>query len=204
MRRIIDFIVAIVLLPFVLLVVAVLSAAIFVIDKYSPFHTQKRVGRGGRLFVCYKLQTMKPAKSHSLIGEREKDSERVTRLGLIIRDHGWDELPQLLNVLLGKMSFIGPRSLLPKTIDRIRIKNPEIANEIVEWERLREQVRPGISGWHQIHIREHASMLRCDLEQLQNHSVTRDLKVLAITTLVFFFGKSRGKDVLNKIASVRA
>ncbi len=91
MRRLFDFLLSLLLLLPILLLIMLLSVLIIVVDRFSPFHIQKRVGGSGKLFVCYKLQTMKPPQQQSLIGEREKDSDRITKLGMFVRDHGWDE-----------------------------------------------------------------------------------------------------------------
>jgi len=181
-----------------------LSILILLVDGFNPFFLQRRIGKNGRIFVCYKLQTMKPATDQAVIGEREKDKARLTKLGEFIRDHGWDELPQVLNILIGDMSFIGPRPLLPKTFERVREKNPGLKDRVREWEDMRKNLRPGVSGWHQIHIGEYLSILDCDLEYLRLHkdleydsSATKNLKIVLITIAVFFFGKRRCGRLIN-------
>lgn len=206
MRRFFDFILAILLFFPILGVIFVLSFLILVVDRFSPFHFQKRIGKNGALFTCYKLQTMKPPTDKNLLGEREKDELRLTKLGSFLRDHGWDELPQILNVLLGKMSLVGPRPLLPKTIDRIEAKNIEILPRIKEWEKDRQRFLPGVSGWHQIHIGVKASIVDCDLEysRLKNNPSCfnfgfwlANIKIFLVTSLVFFLGKERYGKIVN-------
>lgn len=191
MKRLTDFVFALLLFVPLWLFISIISVLILLIDHFSPFHLQQRVGKRGRLFTCYKLQTMRPPQAISEIGEREKDAVRLTGFGSIIRDHGWDELPQIINVLLGIMSFIGPRPLLLKTYQRIETENQDMIQKIREWEQLRQQMRPGVSGWHQIHIKEKASIIDYDLEYLRNPSIGKHLQILWITMLVFIFGKER-------------
>ncbi len=191
MKRFLDILFAFVLFVPLWLFIFILLILIVLIDRFAPFHFQQRVGKRGILFTCYKLQTMRPPKVTSEIGEREKDAARLTWFGSVIRDHGWDELPQITNVLLGIMSFIGPRPLLPKTYQRIERENPDIVEKVQEWERLRQQVRPGVSGWHQIHIKHKASIIDYDFEYFKNPSLGKQVQILWITVLVFIFGKER-------------
>lgn len=189
MKRIFDFTLAVILLLPIILFGFVLGILILLIDHFSPLYFQKRIGKDGKIFTCFKLQTMKPAKDLGVIGEREKDSSRITALGEFIRNHGWDELPQIFNVLLGNMSFSGPRPLLQKTYDRIREKNQDIPGKIAEWEKERKSVRPGVSGWHQVQIGFPASMFDYDMEYLQRRSLGMEVRIFFITLIVFLFGK---------------
>ena len=189
MKRIFDIgLFAVFFVP-ITIMIWLLSLLILFVDGFSPFHFQYRVGKNGKLFLCCKLQTMRPPKYDSLIGERERDFQRITKLGKVIRDHGWDELPQIFNVLSGEMSFIGPRPLLVKTLDRIKSKNPEMQDKIALWQILRENVKPGISGWHQ--IQEGASIIECDFAYFQKSSLHKKTKIVLRTLLIFLFGKSR-------------
>jgi lipopolysaccharide/colanic/teichoic acid biosynthesis glycosyltransferase len=190
-KRLFDFVLALLLLVPVTIFVTILSLLIWLVDGYSPFYPQQRLGRNGRAFWCFKLQTMRPAAQVSEIGEREKDVTRITRLGSIIRDHCWDELPQIINVLIGVMSFAGPRPLLPKTYERIEVKNPRIGDRILEWRISRQLVPPGVSGWHQVQIGRRVSMIDCDLEYLSEPSFSKNLRIALTTFWVFFLGKAR-------------
>ena len=188
MKRGFDLFLAALLLVPCLIFVGILSSIILVVDHFSPFHIQERVGRGGKLFRCWKLQTMRPARNAMDIGEREKDGDRLTRLGAFLRDHGWDEIPQLMNVLRGDMSFVGPRPLLPKTLNRIRGKNEEAAEAVKEWEHLRSRVRPGITGWHQVHDAGVISLMVAD-GALECLPLWRRFQIILVTIAVFFVGK---------------
>jgi len=197
MKRLFDIVLALVLFVPISLFVVILSITILVCDRFSPFFLQKRIGKDGLLFTCYKLQTMKPAQEQSVIGEREKDADRSTKFGEFIRNHGWDELPQIINVLSGQMSFIGPRPLLQRTFDRIMEKNPDMIEDIGAWQDARKRVRPGITGWHQIQLLPSASIIRCDMEYLKNYSISKDVKILFVTGLAFVFGKKIASKIVS-------
>lgn len=188
MKRMFDLVIAMILFVPALCFIGALSLLIAVVNRYSPFYVQERIGRHHRSFKCYKLQTMRPAADASMIGDREKDHERATRLGDFIRDHGWDELPQLINIIKGDMSFIGPRPLLPRTYERIINKNPDLADAISVWRVKRELLRPGVSGVHQTKTGTTASLLACDAEY-SGLTTKRGILILWRTALVFVCGK---------------
>lgn len=134
-KRAFDLIVSVALL-IVLLPVFLVVAGIVLIDVGLPvFFWQQRIGRNGLSFQLHKFRTLKP--SFDWHGRPRSEADRVSSVGRMLRLVRLDELPQLLNVLVGDMSLIGPRPLLP----RDQPPNPEV----------RLSVRPGISGWAQVH-----------------------------------------------------
>lgn len=189
MRRLFDLTLCLIFIVPISAFIAFLALVIMFVDGFAPFHLQKRVGRRGVFFTCFKLQTMRPAANPSLIGMRERDHERVTTLGTFLRDHGWDELPQVWNVLCGDMSFMGPRPLLLMTLVRIRQKNAGNSEKVEEWEKVRSTLRPGISGWHQVRYEEDFSILESDLRYLAARSWREDIKIVLATIAVFVVGK---------------
>lgn len=128
---------------------------------------QKRPGKGGNLFTAYKLRTMRDGP--------EPDAERLTGLGRFLRSTSIDELPQLLNVLRGEMSLVGPRPLLVQYLERY---TPE--------QMRRHDVLPGITGWAQINGRNTLSWeqkFAHDVWYVDNWSLLLDMKILAKTAL---------------------
>ncbi|EIV1854950.1 sugar transferase [Vibrio vulnificus] len=162
---------ALILLAPVFFVVAII---IFVDDPGSPFFKQKRVGLEGREFGMYKFRSMKCNASEVGPYFTQKNDPRITRVGRVIRRTSIDELPQLINVLLGDMSIVGPRPDVP-----VQEKNytPD------EWH-LRNSVKPGITGLAQATVRSNTTpeeRTRLDLEYVNNHNFYLDLKIIAMT-----------------------
>ena len=132
---------------------------------------QLRPGRGGRPFELLKFRTM----AHKLDAEGGllPDKERLTRLGRVLRSTSLDEFPELVNVIKGDMSLVGPRPLLMQYLDRY---TPEQAR--------RHEVRPGITGWAQVNGRNAISWeekFKLDVWYVDNQSIWLDLKILAMT-----------------------
>ena len=184
-KPLIDFLVAlvafIVFLPVFLLVAVVLLVA----NKETPFFLQLRPGKNERLFRIIKFKTMSNAKDSK--GNLLPDSERLTPVGSFIRKTSLDEIPQLLNVLKGDMSLVGPRPLLPEYL--------ELFNEN---ERLRHRVRPGITGWAAVNGRNTISWKKkfeYDVWYVKNVSFLLDLKIIGRTFLKVV--KSEGINMEN-------
>lgn len=155
-----------------LVILSPLFLFLIIIVRFSigrpAFFKQKRVGRNYKIFTIYKLRTMKDVRDG--FGELLPDRERLTKIGKILRKSSLDELPQLINILIGQMSFIGPR---PKTIyETLLLKGtPYIA---------RNKLKPGLSGWSVIHGRNNLSndkMLEYDLEHVKKNSFLLDIKI---------------------------
>lgn len=137
---------------------------------------QKRPGLRGKIFTIYKFRTMSDERNGN--GNLLPDSERLHRIGKIIRSLSLDELPQLWNVLRGEMSFVGPRPLLPEYLD---LYTPEQSR--------RHDVKPGITGWAQVNGRNALSWkekFRYDVEYAQSISFRFDLKIIFLTVIKVF------------------
>ena len=134
----------------------------------GAFFTQERPGKGEKIFKVIKFKTMTDERDAE--GNLLPDEQRITKVGKFVRSTSIDELPQLINVLKGDMSFIGPRPLLVKYL-------PYYTEE----ERLRHTVRPGISGWAQVNGRNTIGWdkkLAYDVEYVKDLSLMMDIKVL--------------------------
>lgn len=175
-KRVLDVIGAIVL-AIVLAPLMALGTALTIIDVgCPPTFWQQRPGRYGRPFKLYKLRTM--AAAHDAEGRRVPDELRVSKLGTLSRRLRLDELPQLINILIGEMSFIGPRPLLP--IDQPR----DGAARLV--------IRPGLTGWAQViggRAISAADKAALDIWYVRNASLTLDVEIALRTILVVILGE---------------
>jgi exopolysaccharide biosynthesis polyprenyl glycosylphosphotransferase len=155
-----------------------LAALLVRLDSPGPvFYRQERVGRGGRLFVMTKLRTMRAdAEADGLPRWARPSDGRVTRMGRLLRKARIDELPQIFAVIRGEMSFVGPRPERPFFVEQIKREVPFYA--------LREEVKPGITGWAQIRYPYGASLedarakLEYDLYYLKNRSLFLDAAIV--------------------------
>lgn len=178
-KRIVDFVVAlsafVLLLPVFILVALVLSIA----NRGTPFFLQTRPGKNERIFKVIKFKTMNDRKDAQ--GKLLPDSVRLTPVGKIIRKTSLDEIPQLINVIKGDMSLVGPRPL--------RVHYLPLYNET---QKRRHLVRPGITGWAQINGRNTISWTKkfeYDVWYVDNLSFMLDLKIIYKTFIKVFQAK---------------
>jgi len=152
--------------------IMLLIAVLVYINLGSPvIFRQLRPGLHGKPFYIYKFRTMKDLRDKN--GNLLPDEQRLTRFGAFLRSTSLDELPELINVLKGDMSLVGPRPLLMEYLDRY---TPEQAR--------RHEVKPGITGWAQINGRNAISWeekFKLDVWYVDNWSIWLDLKILFIT-----------------------
>lgn len=179
MKRFIDFWIALfavlLLCPFLLL----LALLVKLDSKGEAFFRQERVGRNGKNFVILKFRTMVSNAREVGPGYTIDGDQRITRLGKYLRRSSIDELPQLINVLTGDMSLVGPRPDLP---------NQEGDYTEEEW-RARHQVRPGITGLAQATLRSQATLEQrksYDLRYVAQHSLWMDVRILLATVRQVF------------------
>ena len=173
-------------------VMLVVSILILLIDGTPVFFNQDRVGQNGRLFKIHKFRTMvkgaesmQPRPSDDIEGEDEfhkvRNDPRVTRLGRILRRLSLDEIPQLVNVLAGEMSIVGPRPELPRLVEQYE-----------RWQRKRLTVLPGITGWWQVTGRSDKMMhlhTEDDIYYVQNYSIWLDFQIILRTLWVVLIGR---------------
>ncbi|MBK8418352.1 sugar transferase [Candidatus Villigracilis saccharophilus] len=189
-KRVFDLLVIGVFVIPAFLVMAVVALAIFIFDGRPILFKQSRAGENGRLFTLYKFRTMvvgaefiQVAKTdvHGNILHKQQGDPRVTPLGRFLRRFSLDELPQLINVLNGDMSLVGPRPELP-----------ELVKNYQPWQRERFAIPQGLTGWWQIHGRSDKPMhlhTEEDLYYVKNYSFWLDLYILMRTFWIVLRGK---------------
>jgi len=188
MKRIFDFSISLVLLIIGSPVLIFIALAVYFSMGRPIFFKQKRPGKNCKLFTLIKFRTMK-VLSNSYC-DQSSDKDRITKIGSFLRRTSLDELPELLNVLSGEMSLVGPRPLLPEYLekyDKEQIK--------------RQTVRPGITGWAQINGRnsiEWEEKFKLDLWYIENQSFFLDLKIIFKTFKIVF--TQRGVNQNNKLS----
>ncbi|GLI51884.1 undecaprenyl phosphate N,N'-diacetylbacillosamine 1-phosphate transferase [Tepidanaerobacter syntrophicus] len=173
-KRLLDYILAIVLLAALSPIMLLAAIAIKLEDPKGPaLFKQKRAGKDAKIFEVYKFRTMKVETEQD--GRKLSDMERLTKVGSFLRKTSIDELPQLFNIIRGEMSFIGPRPLLPRYL-------PYYTQE----EMKRHKVRPGISGLAQVNGRNNLNWEKrfaYDVYYVENISLMLDIKVFLLTIL---------------------
>ena len=195
-KRLFDFLIALVALPFVLIVIAVIAPFIWLEDKGPVFYNAKRIGRNGKLFPMMKFRSMKVnapdirnADGSTYNGD---DDPRVTKIGRFMRRTSIDEIPQLLNVLIGDMSLIGPR---PDPPDDMEI--------YTERQKTKLAVRPGITGYNQAYFRnsvEQNEKFENDVYYKEHVSFLLDVKILLKTIVTVL----KRDNVYNNASNVNA
>ena len=141
-RRLVDVIFSLVALIPALVLILVFSIIIRIDSKGYPIFSQVRVGKNGKLMKIHKLRSMRIDAEANGQKWAEDDDPRITKVGKFIRKHRIDELPQLIDVLFGRMSLIGPRPEVPKLTVEFNAENPGFVTRLM--------VAPGLSGWAQI------------------------------------------------------
>ena len=191
-KRALDIIFSALLLAFLLLPIFVISVAIRSESEGEIIFKQKRLGRGGRVFVCYKFRTMYKNAPHDTPSSEFCDKDRyITRTGRFLRRTSLDEIPQLLNVLKGEMSLVGPRPLI------------SAEREMHEQRMCRGvySLRPGITGMAQVNGRNllcDEDKLTSDTYYLDNVRIWLDIKIIFKTAQKVIKGEgvnSKGKDM---------
>lgn len=188
-KFIIDFVIALILLIALGPVIIITIIGLFMANQGKPFFLQPRPGKNGTIFTIIKFKTMNDKKDAA--GNLLSDAKRLTKIGTLVRKTSLDEIPQLLNVLKGDMSIIGPRPLLPEYL-------PLYNN----FQAKRHDVKPGITGWAQVNGRNAISWqqkFEYDVWYVDNQSFLLDCKIVFLTIKKVF--KSEGISAENSLSA---
>ncbi|WP_299311822.1 sugar transferase [uncultured Aquimarina sp.] len=170
-KRVLDFSTALIFLLIIAPIFLLLIVFLAIANNGKPFFVQKRPGRCEKIFSIIKFKTMNDLKDNE--GNLLPDKDRMTTVGTFVRKTSLDEIPQLINVLKGDMSLIGPRPLI---IEYLPIYN--------ETQKKRHDIRPGITGWAQVNGRNSITWKKkfeYDVWYVENCSLLIDLKILGLT-----------------------
>lgn len=186
-KRMFDFIIAIILIIIFLVPMLIIGILIKLDSKGPVFFKQERTGKYGKNFKVYKFRSM---TANNDVHDFSKQDQH-TKIGNILRKLSLDELPQLINIIKGEMSFIGPRPWIP-----------DYYENMTEYQRHRNDVLPGITGLAQIKGRNNISILakiNYDLEYVKNYSFIQDVKIffLTIKTVLSKEGADAGKNTIQ-------
>ena len=187
-RRVVEFALALIGVLVTAPVVLLAAIAIALESGFPILFRQERVGQHGKTFTLFKLRTMRQdAEKNGAVWASAGGDPRITRVGQFLRKSRIDEFPQLINVLKGDMSFVGPRPERPVFVEELQAHIPYYGE--------RHSVKPGITGWAQVRngytasIEESEAKLRYDLYYIKNMSFWLDLQILLDTFKVIAFGR---------------
>lgn len=183
-KPIADFIAALITLLILSPVFIIICFILAINNGGSPFFFQSRGGKNQKIFYVIKFKTMNDKRDEK--GELLPDDVRLTKVGNFIRKTSLDELPQLINVLKGEMSLVGPR---PFMSEYLKIYN--------DFQRRRHEVRPGITGWAQVNGRNNISWQRkfeLDVWYVDNRNILLDIKIIFLTLQKIIIPKDVNKE----------
>lgn len=183
-KRVFDFTVAFIGLMILSPVFIIVTIGLYFANNGNPFFFQLRPGLNEKIFKIIKFKTMNDNKDTR--GNFLPDAERLTAIGAFVRKTSFDEIPQLINVLKGDMSLIGPRPLLPQYLSLYSEK-----------QKRRHEVRPGITGWAQVNGRNAISWTKkfeLDVWYVDHLSFTTDLKVFLATFKKVFISEGISQE----------
>lgn len=196
-KRLLDAVLALTLLVLFSPILLIVGGLVAIFLGRPILFSQLRPGRDGRLIRVYKFRTMTSQTDAN--GELLPDAERLTRFGKFLRSSSLDELPELWNILVGEMSFVGPRPLLP-----------EYLKYYTETERRRHDVAPGLTGWAQVNGRNALSWdekFRFDVWYVDHVSLWLDIRIVFMTVKEVFSRKgisASGHATMPHLAEERA
>ena len=185
-KRLIDVLLTIIGIPIFVVIFVIVAPIIILEDKGPVFYNAPRLGKNGKVFTMYKFRSMKvnapDIRNSDGSTFNAKDDPRMTRIGRFLRNSSLDEVPQMINVLKGDMSVIGPRPDLPEHYD---LYNGD--------EKRKLEIRPGITGYSQAYYRNEIpwrERIQCDIYYIDNMTMLFDLKILFKTVISVLSSKS--------------
>jgi putative colanic acid biosynthesis UDP-glucose lipid carrier transferase len=189
-KRISDFALAACILVLIAPVLIVIAIGVRLTSPGPAIFKQRRNGLDGSEIVVYKFRSMRTQDDGAVVPQATKDDPRITPFGAFLRRTSLDELPQFINVLQGRMSIVGPR---PHAV-----AHNEMYRQLIKAYMVRHKVKPGITGWAQIHghrgetetVEKMQARVEYDLEYLRNWSLVLDLQIIARTVKLVFFDRS--------------
>lgn len=188
-KRILDFSCAIIGLLLLSPLFLIVTIGLYFANQGKPFFFQLRPGKNGKIFKIIKFKTMNDKKD--IVGNLLSDDQRLTKIGKFVRKTSLDEIPQLLNVVKGDMSSIGPRPLLPEYLP--------LYDDV---QKRRHEVKPGITGWAQVNGRNAISWqqkFEYDVWYVENVNFFLDIKILFLTLKKVF--KSEGINANGSVTT---
>ncbi len=187
-KRIFDVVAGIILGLVTIVILPVVAIGIKIFDPGPIFYRQKRIGKNGQAFTLIKFRSLPLNKNNNRM--QKPNQKEITSFGKFLRKSHWDELPQIWNILKNEMSFIGPRPEKPEFVEHL-------SNEIPFYE-MRHLVKPGLSGWAQLHnpnagptFKETLEKLQYDLYYVKNRSVFLDLSIVLKTLHILISGAGK-------------
>jgi putative colanic acid biosynthesis UDP-glucose lipid carrier transferase len=189
-KRVFDFTLALLALVLTMPVLLIVALAIKRSSPGPVMFKQRRYGLNGEQILVYKFRTMTVCEDGAEVAQATPQDSRVTRLGAFLRRSSLDELPQIFNILEGKMSFVGPR---PHAV-----AHNEAYRKLINGYMIRHKVRPGITGWAQVNglrgetstVEKMQQRVQFDLDYLKNWSLWLDVKIIATTAVTVLFHRN--------------
>ena len=198
LKRVFDFLISLIAMPFFLLILVVVSILIKADDGGPIFYVAKRIGKNGKLFKMIKFRSMKVNAPDIRLADGStyngEDDPRVTKIGKFLRKTSIDEIPQILNIFVGHMSIIGPRPDPEDWLDKY-----------TDEQRIFLKVRPGITGYSQAYFRNEADgqeKIKNDVYYAINCSFWLDVKIFFKTIATVFKEENTYKDTTNEDVAI--